>query len=264
MKALLLTIYRYRSFICSTVKREFQVRYKMSILGATWLILQPLSMILIYTLISSKVMNTRLPGMDDPYSYSIYLCVGIITWGLFSEIINRGQNIFIENAGLLKTINFPRICLPLTLSLSAIINFTIIFSLFLIFLVITGHFYFISIIKIIPLLIIEIIFAMGLSTIFGILNVFYRDVGQFVSVFMQFWFWFTPVVYMLSTLPMWVQGILQYNPMAVLVDNYQRVIIYQKSISWENLWSIIIVTLLLCTLSIHLFRKYAADMVDEL
>ncbi len=126
----------------------------MSMLGATWLTLQPLSMILVYTLIFSQIMKKRLPGTGGTYSYSVYLCVGIITWGLFSEILSRSQNIFIERAGLLKKLIFPRICLPIILALSAIINFTIIFSIFIIFLIITGIFHFIYVVEMIPLLII--------------------------------------------------------------------------------------------------------------
>ncbi|MNG59941.1 Teichoic acid translocation permease protein TagG [compost metagenome] len=264
MKELLLTIYRYRGFILGSVKREFQIRYKMSMLGATWLILQPLSMILVYTLIFSQVMKTRLPGTGGAYSYSIYLCVGIITWGLFSEIISRSQNIFIESAGLLKKLNFPRICLPIIVVISAIINFSIIFSLFIVFLIITGNFHLVSIVEIIPLLMIEVVFALGLGVVLGVVNVFFRDVGQFVTVLLQFWFWFTPIVYVLATLPVWAQGILKYNPMAVLVDNYQRVVIHQQPIEWGSVWPVMVVAIVLCILGMHLFRKHAADMVDEL
>lgn len=264
LKELLLTIYRYRGFIVGSVKREFQIRYKMSMLGATWLILQPLSMILVYTLVFSQVMKTRLPGASGVFAYSIYLCVGIITWGLFAEIISRSQNIFIESAGLLKKLSFPRICLPIIVALSAIINFTIIFSLFLVFLMISGNFHFYSIVEIIPLLVIEVAFALGLGVVLGVVNVFFRDVGQFVTVLLQFWFWFTPIVYVLSALPVWAQEILKYNPMAVLVDNFQQVIIHQQPIAWGSVWPVIIAAIILCGLGVHLFRKHAADMVDEL
>ncbi|WP_457913560.1 ABC transporter permease [Candidatus Gillettellia adelgis] len=264
MKALLLTIYRYRGLILGSIKREFQLRYNMSMLGATWLILHPLSMILIYTLLFSRVMKTRLPGTSGTYSYSIYLCVGIMTWGLFSEILTRSQNIFIECASLLKKLNFPHICLTVIITLSAIINFTIIFVLFLIFLIITGNFHFISIIRMIPLLIIEVMFALGLGMVLGIMNIFFRDVGQFVTVLLQFWFWFTPIIYVLSTLPELAQTILKYNPMTVLINNYQRIFIYQQPIEWGCLFPVIVVAIVLCILAIDLFRKYADDMVDEL
>lgn len=261
---MLLAIYRYRGFIFGSVKREFQARYKTSMLGATWLILQPLSMILVYTLVFSQVMKARLPGEGGAYAYSIYLCVGIITWGLFAEIVGRGQNIFIESAGLIKKLNFPRICLPIIVTLSAILNFVIIFAIFIIFLMISGNFHLYSIIEIFPLIIIEVAFAVGLGISLGVINVFFRDVGQFVGVLLQFWFWFTPIVYVMSTLPLWAQGILKYNPMATLVDNYQKIIIHQAKVNWIDVFPVGIAALLLCLLGVFLFKKHAADMVDEL
>lgn len=264
MKDMLLAIYRYRGFIFGSVKREFQARYKTSMLGATWLILQPLSMILVYTLVFSQVMKARLPGEGGTYAYSIYLCVGIITWGLFAEIVGRGQNIFIESAGLIKKLNFPRICLPIIVSLTAILNFAIIFSIFILFLIVSGNFHFYSIIEILPLIIIEVLFAVGLGISLGVINVFFRDVGQFVGVLLQFWFWFTPIVYVMSTLPAWAQDILKYNPMATLVDNYQKVIIHQAKINWVDILPVSLAAILLCLLGVYLFKKHAADMVDEL
>ncbi|HDL6962199.1 TPA: ABC transporter permease [Yersinia enterocolitica] len=264
MKEMLLAIYRYRGFILGSVKREFQVKYQKSMLGATWLVLQPLSMILVYTLVFSQVMKSRLPGDTGTFSYSIYLCIGIITWGLFAEIVSRGQNVFIENAGLLKKLSFPRICLPIVVVLSAVINFIIIFSIFLIFLMLIGNFHLPSIAALIIPLFIQILFATGLGISLGVMNVFFRDIGQFVTVLLQFWFWFTPIVYVMSTLPIQAQYLLRFNPMAVLVDNYQQIIISQHTPNWSVLWPVALLAIFFCFLGLYLFRKHSADMVDEL
>ncbi|MDN0121530.1 ABC transporter permease [Yersinia frederiksenii] len=261
---MLLAIYRYRGFILGSVQREFQAKYQKSMLGATWLVLQPLSMILVYTLVFSQVMKARLPGDVGIFSYSIYLCIGIITWGLFAEIVGRGQNVFIENAGLLKKLNFPKICLPIIVILSALINFIIIFSLFVVFLIVTDNFHPISIIALIIPLVIQVLFATGLGISLGVINVFFRDVGQFVTVLLQFWFWFTPIVYVMSTLPKGAQSLLRFNPMAILVDNYQQIIIKQHMPNWSALWPVATIAVFLCILGMHLFRKHSADMVDEL
>ncbi|WP_370559471.1 ABC transporter permease [Edwardsiella tarda] len=264
MKDLLFVIYRYRWFILGSVKREFQVKYKTSMLGAMWLILQPLAMILVYTLVFSQVMKTRLPGTGGVYMYSIYLCIGIITWGLFSEIVTRCTNIFIESAGILKKLNFPRICLPIIVTISAIINFAIIYTLFILFLLFTGNLHPINLIQIIPLLMVQIVFSVGLGMILGILNVFFRDVGQFVGILLQFWFWFTPIVYVLDALPEKAREILSYNPLAILVENYQRIYIHQQPIDWMSIFPVLISGGILCVLGFSLFRKHSSDMVDEL
>ena len=98
MRDLLTTIYRYRGFIWSSVKRDFQARYQTSMLGALWLVLQPLSMILVYTLVFSEVMKARMPDNTGSFAYSIYLCSGVLTWGLFTEMLDKGQSVFINNA----------------------------------------------------------------------------------------------------------------------------------------------------------------------
>ena len=109
---MLKSLWAYRGFILGSVKREFQLKYRNSLLGAAWTVLNPLAMIVVYTVIFSEVMRARLPGVGGTYAYSIYLCAGILTWGLFAEIVGRCQTMFIENANLLKKISFPRMCLP--------------------------------------------------------------------------------------------------------------------------------------------------------
>src|SRR5690349_23563556 len=109
----------YRGFILGSAQPEFQARYRNSLFGALWTVLNPLSMIIVYTVIFSHIMRARLPGVDDGMAYSIYLCAGLLTWGLFAEITVRSQNMFLDNANLLKQISFPRICLPVIVWLNA-------------------------------------------------------------------------------------------------------------------------------------------------
>ena len=107
MAALLNALLRYRGFVVGSVKREFQTRYRTSMLGALWLVLQPLALIVVYTVVFSEVMKSRLPGVQSTFGYSIYLCAGVLTWGLFAEIVSRAQSVFVDNANLLKKLSFP-------------------------------------------------------------------------------------------------------------------------------------------------------------
>jgi len=189
------SIWTYRSFIYGSVKREFQSRYRNSLLGAAWTVINPLAMIVVYTLIFTQIMRAKLPGIESQYAYSIYLCTGVLTWGYFAEIVTRSQNVFIENANLIKKINFPRLCLPVVIVANASLNFLIIFGLFTLFLIFSGSFPGFVYLALIPLLMIQVAFSIGLGMTLGVLNVFFRDVGQFFSVVIQFWFWLTPIVY---------------------------------------------------------------------
>lgn len=264
MPTMLRALWAYRGFILGSVKREFQSKYRNSLLGAVWTVIQPLAMIVVYTVIFSQVMKARLPSVDSTFAYSIYLCAGTLTWGLFAEITGRAQNIFIENANMLKKLNFPRMCLPVIVVLSALVNFAIIFSLFSIFLIVTGNFPGWSFLGMIPLLLIQIAFSIGLGITLGVLNVFFRDVGQLFNVALQFWFWFTPIVYPASILPSAIKSLLQWNPMAELVMAYQGILVNNQWPQWPDLWLVTLCAVVFCVAGFRLFRKRVGEMVDEL
>lgn len=181
-------IWQYRGFILGNVKREFQSKYRNSLLGVTWSVLNPLSMIVVYTVIFSQVMRAKLPGVDSQYAYSIYICAGILTWGLFADIILRSQNVFLDNANLIKKLNFPKICLPVTVIGSALVNFSIIFSLFTIFLIVSNDFPGLPYFALIPILITMMILAIGLGIIVGVMNVFSEMLASFLASFYSFGF----------------------------------------------------------------------------
>ncbi|AVR98399.1 ABC transporter permease [Pseudoduganella armeniaca] len=262
--AMLSGVWRYRGFISGSLKREFQSKYRNSLLGAAWTVLNPLAMIVVYTVIFSQVMHNRLQGMDSPFAYSIYLCAGVLTWGLFAEITGRGQTVFLENANLIKKLQFPRICLPIIVVLNALVNFGIIFGLFIVFLVATGNFPGLVFFALIPVLLAMILFAIGLGMILGVLNVFFRDVGQFFTILLQFWFWFTPIVYSASILPEGVRALLRFNPMAAVVMACQEILVYGRLPDWQSLLPVTVLAVLCCMLGMHLFRRRAGEMVDEL
>eukprot|EP01034_Spumella_vulgaris_P035252 gene35252-43467_t len=218
-------VWRYRGFVAGSIKREFQSKYRNSLLGAAWTVLNPLAMIVVYTVIFSQVMGSRLPGVATPFAYSIYLCAGVLTWGLFAEITSRSQSVFLEHANLIKKLQFPRLCLPLIVVLNALINFGIIFGLFVLFLAVSGNFPGWIFLSILPVLVLQVLFAIGLGMILGVLNVFFRDVGQLFTIVLQFWFWFTPIVYPLSALPEPVRDLVGWNPMAGVISAYQTVLV---------------------------------------
>ncbi|AHG62789.1 putative O-antigen export system permease protein RfbA [Advenella mimigardefordensis DPN7] len=257
-------VWRYRSFILGSVKREFQSKYRNSLLGATWMVLNPLAMIIVYTVIFSQLMKARLPGVTMPFAYSIYLCAGVLTWGLFSEIVSKAQNVFVDNAGLLKKLSFPRLCLPVIVIANGLVNFSIVFGLFTIFIVFSGHFPGVVYLGIFPLLVLLVLFAIGLGITIGVLNVFFRDVGQFFGIVLQFWFWLTPIVYVSNVLPEKVQNYLRYNPMVPIIESFQTIFVHAQWPDWGGLWLVTLETVFLCVIGLRLFRKHVGEMVDEL
>jgi lipopolysaccharide transport system permease protein len=257
-------LWQYRGFVLNSVKREFALRYTDSGLGVLWNIINPLAMIIVYTIIFAEVMRSRLPGIEDRYAYGVYLCAGVLTWGLFVDIVTRSAGMFIDNANLLKKSAFPRVCLPSIVTLSALLNFGVVFAIFLVFLELTGRFPGWPVVAVVPLLVLQIAFAVGLGTLVGTLNVFFRDIGHVIGVLLQFWFWLTPIVYPASILPDEFRILLELNPMAALISAYQGIFVERVVPSWSNLASTLIVTAVLLTVGYVTFRRHAPELVDEL
>jgi lipopolysaccharide transport system permease protein len=264
LKNLWRALWHYRGFILSSVKREFQSKYRNSMLGAAWTVINPLAMILVYTVIFSQVMRAKLPDIDSTFAYSIYLCAGILTWGLFAEIVGRAQSVFIDQANLLKKVNFPRLCLPIIVVANALLNFSIIFSLFTLFLVFTDNFPGWVYCAIFPVLLINIIFAIGLGITLGVLNVFFRDIGQLFTIILQFWFWLTPIIYPISIIPPALRVWVNLNPMINIISAYQAILVKGQLPQWQGLWPISVLSIVLCLIGLFLFRQHSGDMVDEL
>lgn len=257
-------IWSYRGFIWGSVQREIQARYRNSILGSLWAILNPLASIIIYTVIFSQLMRVRLPGVNDTLAYSIYLCAGVLTWALFAEIIGRCQNVFLDNANMLKKLNFPRICLPAIVILNAGVNFVISFGLFFCFLILVGKFPGWVVLGLSYVLVIQVALAIGLGIILGIMNVFFRDVGQFIGIILQFWFWFTPIVYPLSALPTSVQSVIRLNPMTAITTAYQTMFVYGQWPEGLTLIPAAATAIVACLLAVALYRRRSGEMVDEM
>src|SRR5262245_54491780 len=120
---MLTDVWHYRSFVLAMVRREFQARYLNSVLGSVWAVIGPLTTIVIYTVVFGRIMKARLAGSDDWLAYGIFLCAGVTTWGMFTEVIQRCVGIFIEQANLLKKMRFPRSTLPCIVLVSAAVHF---------------------------------------------------------------------------------------------------------------------------------------------
>lgn len=258
------SLWTHRQFVTGSVRREFQSRYRNSLLGGSWTVLQPLTTIFVYTVIFSQIMQSRMPGIDTSLGYGIFLCAGILSWGLFNEVINRSVNIFLENSNLIRKLSFPHIYLPLIIVLNSLVNFFIVFGLFFLFLAFTRNLNFSTVLAIIPLTFIMTSLAIGLGVTLGILNVFFRDVSHFTGIVLQFGFWMTPIIYPISILPSWAHFVVEANPLTSIIIGFQQVILYDKAPEWSNLLYPITVALALILLAIHLYVKNSSEMIDEL
>ena len=257
-------LWRYRSFILSMVRREFEARYLGSVLGSVWAILNPLAMIFIYTVIFGQVMRNRLPGVDDGTSYGVFLCAGVLTWNMFAEILQRSITVFVEQGNLLKKMTFPRATLPAIVVLSASLNFAIVMGLLLLVLLLLGRFPGWSVLGFLPLLAVQQSVAVGFGIGLGVLNVFFRDVSHVVAILLQFWFWFTPIIYPLSILSDRLRPLLRLNPMTDLVTGYQGILLHGEAPAWLAFLPHLGLAVVALLAGRAVFRRLAAEMTDYL
>lgn len=262
---MLRSLWNYRHFILASIKGEFRGRYARSRLGAAWFILNPLAQALIFSMVLGQVLAARLPETQITGAFPIYLLAGTAAWGLFSEILNRSVSIFIEQASVLKKIAFPRLCLPVIVWGSALLNHTVLLvAITLIFAVFFSHFPGRTIVLLPIGAILISLLAFGLGMFLGIINVFSRDIGQAMGVVMQLWFWFTPIVYPRSILPEGLALLVDLNPMSHLVGLYQDALLFDRAPDLVNLVYPLLLGVVTVLFSFAVFRRASSEMVDAL
>ncbi|ENM5767887.1 ABC transporter permease [Vibrio cholerae] len=264
MKRVLLPLWAYRYFILSSIRTEFRSRFARSKLGGLWMVLNPLAMVLVYALILSQIMTAKLPEVSTQYAYPIYILSGVIGWTLFSEVLSRCLTVFIDNGNLLKKMSFPKLALPLTILGSSLVNFIMMLITMFVVFGFLGHLPFHALHWLPLLVLITLGLATGIGLFFGVLNVFIRDIGQVLNVALQFWFWLTPIVYMLEIVPEKYHGLIVLNPMAGITMGYHNVLLYDKAPDVSLLIYPSIFALVSLSLAMVVFRKASEEMADVL
>ena len=264
MAGMLKALWQYRGFVLSSIRNEFTSRFARSKLGGFWMIINPLLQVIIFALVLSNVLAAKLPGIDNPHAYALYLMAGTLAWGLFSETISRCLNLFVEQGGVMKKIYFPRITLPTILVGSTLLNNVLLFVSILIIFGALGHAPTLQVLWVPLLTLITVTMALGIGLILGIFNVFLRDIAQIVPVLLQILFWFTPIVYPIAAIPENFRRFLDYNPIYPLIAAYQNVLVYGLMPEALPLLKIIGLSLVLLFLGLHIFRRASPEIVDML
>jgi lipopolysaccharide transport system permease protein len=213
--------WRYRGLLWVLSLSQIQVRYKQSVLGLAWAVVQPLAMMFIFTLIFSVLLKVPSDGIPYPiFSYS-----ALMFWAFFSGSLNGAIPSLEANAGLIKKIYFPREFFPISTIFAAMFDLVIAFFIFLGMMFYFEVHFTLNILYVIPLLTIQTIFMMGVCFIFSALNAYYRDIRYALPLVIQVWMYATPIIYPLSTIPARFQTYYALNPMTGLIESYRNVLV---------------------------------------
>jgi len=250
-------VWRYRELLYFLTLRDIQVRYKQTLLGVSWVLLQPLLTTFVFTIFLGVLI--RVPSEGTPYVLFVYL--GLLPWTFFSAAIISGSNSLVSNAQLINKVYFPRLLIPVSAVAARWFDFAVAFSV-LIFLMVYYRVALTWAILLLPVLVALItLLALVVSMITSALNVKYRDVGVLIPVLLQLWMYASPVVYPTSLVPARWQSIYRLNPLVGLIGSF-RAVVLGAPIDWSALaWSVGVIAVLL-VYAAFVFRRMEARFAD--
>lgn len=221
-------LYRYRELIRNLVVRDLKVRYRNSVLGFLWSLVNPLLMMLVFTVVFQLMLPQQIRA------FPIFVLCALLPWNWFASALNEAIPSIVNNAHLIKKVYFPREVLPLSVVLANGVNFLL--ALLVLFAVIFAYgVHLTPWVLLLPVIIfIQLLFTLGVAFVLSTVNVFYRDTGVIMEVILLAWFFLTPIFYSVTVLPEYRQiwGItlpvqrLMYilNPMASLISAYRDIL----------------------------------------
>ena len=256
-------LYQYRDLIYLFFKRNYATRYKQTILGPLWLIINPLITVSLYALVFGNLAGLSTNGTPQ---FVFYLCSNAI-WTFFATCINETANTFTANSAIMGKVYFPRLVMPISSVLTGIMDLMI--QVIMLVVIMIGYyiggtdFNISSSILVAPLLILQTgMLGLGCGIIIAALTTKYRDLIVLVSFGVQLWMYASPVVYTLEIIPEKYQGIYLLNPMASIITCWRNVVIGSGKFP-TNAWGISwIVTIIILFIGVVLFSKIEKTFMD--
>lgn len=251
-------LWRYKEVFYFLSWKDIIVRYKQTVLGVLWAIIQPVFSMVVMTFIFGNL--AKLPSNGAPYPIMVYSAM--LSWNFLSSSLSSVSNSLVSNSNLINKIYFPRIALPISSIITAFVDFIISFMIFVIIMI--GYKYMPSIkILFIPLFVIlTFVIALGLGLFFATMNVKYRDIRYIVPMILQFGLYLSPVGYASSIIPAKIRLIYSLNPMVGIIEGFRWCIIPGTQIYIPALITSITIAVISIILGIKFFVKFESTFAD--
>lgn len=258
MSAYVSELIKARELLFTWTLRDFKVRYSQSVLGAAWAIVQPLSLMVVYSVIFSVFVRVPTDGIP----YPVFAYTALLPWTFFANSLSFAIPSLVNNMNLVGKIYFPREILPLSAIIVCMVDFLIASSIFVLMLL----FYRVAVgpvILLIPLvLLIQVILTFGISLLASAVNVFYRDVRFVIPLALQIWMYLSPIIYPVNLVPERFRPFYFLNPMAVLIDTYRRTILLNRMPDWPYLGLAALLSSLLTIVAYRYFKRAEREFAD--
>jgi len=251
-------IWNKRLLIQTFAINDLVVRYRNSILGFFWSILEPLLMLTILYVVFTQLFKSQIEN------YPLYLLLGLIMWNFFSRSTGMSLTSLLSKAGIVTKIYFPREILPLSSCITALIMLTFEMIIFFVFVLIFRFIPPTTIILLPGLLMIEFILTLGISFPLSIFNVRYRDIQHIWNLLLYAGFFISPVIYSTTTFPPKIRDLFMLNPMAQILEMSHNAVIYGTLPSLFDITYLLSVSFGIFIIGYLIFRKYQSKIIEEL
>jgi len=256
-------IWAYRDLVMLFVRRDFVAKYKQTILGPLWFIINPVISTMMYTLVFAGIARISTEGMPP----QLFYLSGIVAWSYFAACLNGTSSTFLTNAGIFGKVYFPRLVSPISVIISSMVQLGIqlvLLVVFMIYYTLSGyHILLNSHILFIPLLIINLaLLGLGFGIIFSALTTKYRDLSNFLVFGVQLWMYITPIIYPASSVPEKYRIFVYLNPVAPLVEAFKYGVIGAGEFSPGRLLYSVIFTLILLFIGVIMFNRTEQNFMD--
>lgn len=256
-------LFRYRGLIQTLVVRDLKARYRGSVLGFFWSFFNPLLLLLIYTFVFTKVLVGIHPEEMEPYA--LFMFCGILPWTWFSSSILEASNTLISGGNLIKKVLFPAEVLPIVTVLANMVHFFLGLVILVAFLIyyqrpIEG----LQLLWFPVIVLVQLVFTIGLSLFLSAMTVHFRDLKDLLSNLVQFWFFATPIIYPMQTIPENMRWWLNLNPMTHLMISYQEVLFFPGPHGhWKWLMALAAGSIVVFLLGYFVFDRLRDSFAEE-
>jgi len=250
-------LWQYRELLRFLVVRDIKVRYKQTMLGGLWAILQPFMNMVVFTIFFGHL--AKIPS--DQLPYPIFVYTALLPWQFFSGGIGSSGNSLVANSHLISKVYFPRMIIPAASLGAGCLDFLIAFILLIVMMIYYGISPGIGILLFPILMTLVAVAALGVGMILAALNVAYRDFRYVIPFLVQFWLFATPVIYPVSIVPERWRWLVNLNPMAGLITGIRSSLL-NLPLSWPDIWISGSISMGLFVIGIFYFKKMERRFAD--
>ena len=252
-------LWAYRELLYFLIWRDIKVRYKQTSIGVLWAIIQPLSMMIIFTIFFSKLVRIPTDGIPSgPFYYA-----GLSIWMFFTNAVTNGANSLLGNTNLITKVYFPKLIIPTAAVFASVVDFAIASLLLVALLLFHGYGKSWEILLLLPISMLVTTLALGMGILFSALNAKYRDVRYLLPFLLQVWMFISPIIYPASVVPKQWRWLLALNPMTGIVESY-RAVLFDQRIRLQSLTYSLLFSLILLSVAAFVFRRMEKTFAETL